>query len=152
MSATVPERPEGPVTLQLARALMRNHFKKTAILASTAAVLLVVGLLTAQLVLAQSGEAGACATGGAVPDPADNPGLVSDCEALLVSRDALAGAATLNWSAYSPIGEWEGVVLGRDAEAGHGVASPRQRTDGHNPGPTWQPVQTLRCYIYLPIG
>ena len=32
-----------------------------------------------------------CSTGSAVPDAANNPGLVSDCEALLASRDTLAG-------------------------------------------------------------
>ena len=56
-------------------------------------------------------EAATCTTGTAVPDPANNPGLVSDCEALLASRDTLAGTATLNWSADRPIAEWEGVVI-----------------------------------------
>ena len=45
-------------------------------------------------------------------DADNNPGLVSDCEALLASRDTLAGTATLNWSADEPIGEWDGVTLG----------------------------------------
>ena len=40
-----------------------------------------------------------------------NVGLVADCEALLASRDALAGTATLNWSESTPIGQWEGVRL-----------------------------------------
>ena len=52
-----------------------------------------------------------CSNGNAVPAPANNPGLVSDCEALLASRDTLAGDATLNWSADTPIGEWDGVVI-----------------------------------------
>ena len=52
-----------------------------------------------------------CSSGTAVPDAANNPGLVSDCEALLASRDTLAGTATLNWSADTPIADWEGVVL-----------------------------------------
>ena len=34
----------------------------------------------------------ACASGGVVPDPGNNPGLVSDCETLLSARDTLAGA------------------------------------------------------------
>ncbi len=54
---------------------------------------------------------GVCATGGAVAGPGNNPGLVSDCNALLVARDALAGSATLNWSSITPIGEWEGVTV-----------------------------------------
>ena len=50
-----------------------------------------------------------CASGSAVPDAADNPGLVSDCEALLSARDTLAGTATLNWSANTRITAWNGV-------------------------------------------
>ena len=53
----------------------------------------------------------ACATGGAVPIAADNPGLVSDCNALLAARDALARSATLNWSASTPIVDWDGVTV-----------------------------------------
>ena len=53
----------------------------------------------------------ACATGGAVPDEPNNTGLVSDCEALLGLRDTFAGTATLNWSADTPISDWEGVLL-----------------------------------------
>ena len=49
-----------------------------------------------------------CVTGGAVSDAA-NSGLVSDCKALLASRDKLAGTATLNWSSDTPITEWDGI-------------------------------------------
>ena len=52
-----------------------------------------------------------CSDGIAVSDAANNPGLVSDCETLLVARDTLAGSATLNWSVNSPIADWEGVIL-----------------------------------------
>ncbi len=52
----------------------------------------------------------ACATRGAVTD-ATNEGLVSDCGALLAERDTLAGTATLNWSADTPIADWSGVVV-----------------------------------------
>ena len=55
---------------------------------------------------------GACGTDGAVADPANNPGLVSDCNSLLAARDALAGSATLNWSANTPIADWQGVTIG----------------------------------------
>ena len=54
-----------------------------------------------------------CITGGAVPD-ATNTGLISDCEALIVAGDVLAGTAAtrlLNWAADTPIGQWYGVVL-----------------------------------------
>ena len=53
-----------------------------------------------------------CSSGVAVTDPDNNPGLVSDCEALLASRDALAGSASLNWSADIPIEEWDGITIG----------------------------------------
>ena len=52
-----------------------------------------------------------CATGGAVPNATNNPGLVSDCEALLDARDPLTGTATLNWSASTPIASWDGITL-----------------------------------------
>ena len=52
-----------------------------------------------------------CDSGVSVPDPASNPGLVSDCEALLAARDTLAGSATLNWSAGRPIVNWEGITV-----------------------------------------
>ncbi len=50
----------------------------------------------------------ACITEGAVVD-ATNTGLASDCEALLAWRDTLAGTATLNWSADTPITDWDGI-------------------------------------------
>ena len=43
-----------------------------------------------------------CVSGGAVVD-ATNTGLVSDCGMLLAARDTLAGTASLNWSADTPI-------------------------------------------------
>ena len=53
----------------------------------------------------------ACASGSAVSNPSGNTGLVSDCNALLAARDALAGSATLNWSASTPIANWDGVTV-----------------------------------------
>ena len=53
-----------------------------------------------------------CLTGGAVADPANNPGLAADCEVLLAAKDTLAGSATLDWSATVPIDQWEGVTVG----------------------------------------
>ena len=51
-----------------------------------------------------------CVTGGAVSD-STNTGLVSDCDALLAVKDTLAGTASLNWSADTPIARWEGLTL-----------------------------------------
>ena len=56
---------------------------------------------------------GPCWNDTAVPNPADNPGLMRDCINLLAAKDALQGTATLNWSVDTPISEWDGVrVLG----------------------------------------
>ena len=52
-----------------------------------------------------------CTNGTTVPNPADNPDLVRDCEALLSSRDQLRGSASLNWTGSNPITMWEGIVL-----------------------------------------
>ena len=76
----------------------------------------VLALLAAILVVADPASAqsdtAACVAGGAVSDAVNNPGLVSDCDTLLAARDTLAGSATLNWSASTPIDLWEGVTLG----------------------------------------
>ena len=53
----------------------------------------------------------ACSTLAGASNGANNPGLVSDCVALLTARDTLAGTATLNWSTDTPIADWSGVVL-----------------------------------------
>ncbi len=54
-----------------------------------------------------------CSNGTVIPNPADNPGLMRDCITLLGLKDALRGAATLNWSVDTPISDWDGVrVLG----------------------------------------
>ena len=51
------------------------------------------------------------ACGQAVPDRGDaNRPLIFDCRFLLESKDALAGTATLNWSADIAIGSWTGVT------------------------------------------
>ena len=52
-----------------------------------------------------------CVIGGAVT-AAINPGIVSDCVSLLAARDVLAGNRSLNWSADTPIKDWDGVTVG----------------------------------------
>ena len=54
----------------------------------------------------------ACASGSAVPNAADNPGLAADCDTLLAARDTLARTGTLNWSANVPIVNWDGITVG----------------------------------------
>ena len=53
----------------------------------------------------------ACANGVAVAEPEVRPGLVADCVALLASRDALRGEASLDWGGDLAIGRWEGVAV-----------------------------------------
>ncbi|MCY4113321.1 MAG: PQQ-binding-like beta-propeller repeat protein [Chloroflexi bacterium] len=53
-----------------------------------------------------------CAAGAAVANPADNPGLVRDCETLLSVRNVLAASPPLDWSDDRPITSWEGVAIG----------------------------------------
>ena len=53
----------------------------------------------------------ACTSGSAVSNPSANAELVADCNALLAARDVLAGDATLNWSARTPIRNWDGVTV-----------------------------------------
>ena len=65
------------------------------------------GSISPNVVSAQ--QTSVCATGGAVPNPGTNPGLVSDCETLLAARDTLAGTVALNWAANTPMLEWAGV-------------------------------------------
>ncbi len=54
----------------------------------------------------------ACSEGYIVKSPGEKPGLVQDCETLMRLRDALAGAAFLNWSADLEISEWNGLRVG----------------------------------------
>lgn len=51
-----------------------------------------------------------CDNGVAVPQPAQNQGLVEDCEALLELRDILSGDVSLNWHPNRPMSMWEGVA------------------------------------------
>ena len=51
--------------------------------------------------------------GKAVPNQANNPGLMLDCIALLAAKDTLRGTGTLNWSVDVAMADWDGVrVLG----------------------------------------
>ena len=87
-------------------------------------LLVVLGALSVALVLLSDGRtpaaAGpvasawltACGHGMAVAEPEANPALVADCSALLEARDALRGAAELNWSAELGLSEWTGVTVG----------------------------------------
>ena len=53
---------------------------------------------------------GVCLNSAAVSGYTD-PGIVDDCEALLVSKGVLGGDKSLNWSEDLPIWEWRGVAI-----------------------------------------
>ena len=63
---------------------------------------------------------------GAVADAEENPGLMSDCELLLRSRDKLAGSATLNWREDVAMSEWEGVTLSGTPERSDAAGASEQ--------------------------
>ena len=63
----------------------------------------------------------ACKDGVVVSEPAANPGLVGDCEALLLSRDMLSNSLELKWNGETPLAEWEGVALGGEPLRVHEV-------------------------------
>ena len=88
-------------------------------------------------------DVGACSTGTAVTavvtDPDANPGLVSDCEALLAVEDSLQGSETLNWSVDLSMHNWEGVTLGGDPVRVTGL----DRSGGELTGPVPSPLGRL---------
>lgn len=51
--------------------------------------------------------------GLAVPNQSDNPGLMTDCLALLAAKDTLRGTGSLNWDLDTPIANWDGVTVQR---------------------------------------
>ena len=77
-------------------------------LGTAIALLGMVAMSSPQVVLAQ--QTSVCVTGGALAASA-NAGLISDCEALLEARDALAGSGSLDWSENTPIVRWDGITL-----------------------------------------
>ena len=76
------------------------------------------------------GNAGSCGNGITVPDPSNNPGLVSDCEVLLSARDTLAGTASLNWSATAAIDQWDGVTVGGSPQRVMELSLPERQLTG----------------------
>ena len=87
--------------------------------AASTVLLLLVAALVATILLASglgpqpASAAPPCENGTVVPNHADHPGLVADCAVLLAVKDALAGTATLNWSATTPITDWTGITVSR---------------------------------------
>ena len=65
--------------------------------------------------------------------PRSNPGLVHDCAVLLISRDVLAGEATLGWRDEIPIEFWEGVMLDGAPARVTGLNLPEKGLSGRIP-------------------
>ena len=102
-------------------------------LAAAVALLVVYGLL-----FFTSGEQTAtavapCEQGTAVPNPTDNPALVSDCTILLAARDTLRGTATLNWSADTAMSAWTGITLSGTPQRVTGLSLTYARLNGSIP-------------------
>ncbi len=74
-----------------------------------------------------------CASGTAVTDPDEHRALVRDCEVLLDGKAALAGTATLNWSATTAIAGWTGVTTSGTPERVTGLALSSKSLSGNIP-------------------
>ena len=105
----------------------------------------ILPLLLATIPSVTSAQSSACATGTAVADPANNPGLVADCDTLLSVLDTLAGTPTLNWSASLPIDDWDGVSVAGRLACVSSVVSPCQELHRDNSG---RPSQAL---LHVPM-
>ena len=95
-----------------------------------------VALVVVTVAAGQTRNAGAtasCESGTAVPNLADNPGLVGDCAVLLAVKDTLRGTATLNWSADTAISSWTGVTLGGEPQRVTKLRLPSSRLNGTIP-------------------
>ncbi len=73
-----------------------------------------------------------CASQGAVS--ASETALVADCEVLLDVRDTLAGRASLNWAAGTPIEDWDGITVDGTPTRVVGISLVNRRLTGTIPG------------------
>ena len=71
--------------------------------------------------------------GLAVPDQANNPGLMRDCMALLAAKDSLRGAAALSWSTDIAITSWDGITSGGSPSRVTGLTLPSLNLSGSIP-------------------
>ena len=79
------------------------------------------------------GEPPSCSGGTVVPNPTGSPDLVSDCEALILAKDALAGTGQLNWSPDVPITSWDGITVSGTPKRITGLALPSRGLNGRIP-------------------
>ena len=54
-----------------------------------------------------------CANTAAIANP-EQTGLAADCETLLIVKESLTGADSLNWSVDIPLSNWDGVVVAQN--------------------------------------
>ena len=74
-----------------------------------------------------------CVSNGAVPDGADNPDLVLNCEALYTAKSTLTRTVQLNWALDTPISDWEGITVGGTARRVTGLSLPDKALNGTIP-------------------
>ena len=102
------------------------------------AIALVAVLTLPESVAAQD----TCSSGLAVANPDDDPGLVSDCEALLSARDNLARTGSLNWSASQRINDWDGITVSGSPRRVTKISLVDAGLTGAIPRRIWQPGPT----------
>ena len=88
-----------------------------------------------------------CVAGGAVVD-ATNFGLMSDCDSLLAARDTLAGTASLNWVADTPITQWDGVIVGGTPKRVRGLSLEDGGLTGEIPKELGSLANLQELYLY----
>ena len=115
------------------RRLVRG-FLAPAVVFLTACAVAVLSGSSAAPSIANAQINAACAAEGAVADPANNPGLVSDCAALLAAQDTLAGTGSLNWASRTAITEWDGVTIDGTPQRVTELALPNKSLTGTMPG------------------
>ena len=88
--------------------------------------------------------------GLAVPDQANNPGLMRDCITLLErGRTRSAGTAALDWTVTSTISTWEGIGLNASSTRVTALELDAEDLDGVNPS---GPRRPLRAGDPRPLG
>ena len=88
-----------------------------------------------------------CVTEGAVKD-VTNTGTISDCESLLAARDILAGSGRLNWSASTPIKDWDGVTVGGTRPRVVGLSVNSRGLDGTIPAELGDLTGLQRLHLF----
>ncbi len=89
-----------------------------------------------------------CENGVVVPNPGDNPGLVTDCAVLLASESTLTGGGTLGWDPGVPITAWEGVIVEGEPGRVRGLRLGRRGLAGRMPPELGQLTELRNLSLY----